>query len=136
MQGTEDDMDHQPEHHSVRHITLPSGRSIEVVRFDDGDASPRALHVCPRCDSQLVQPVAWNEAAERRWELVLECPNCTWTEAGTFEGRQVEALEEQLDEGLATMLEDLRRLARVNMNEEIKRFVGALRADLILPEDF
>ncbi len=34
------------------------------------------------------------------------------------------------------MLEDLRRLTHVNMNEEINRFIAALRADLILPEDF
>jgi hypothetical protein len=126
----------QPDHHSVRRITLPSGRSIEVVRFDDAGEPPRALHVCPRCDSPLVQPVAWNEATESRWELVLECPNCAWSEAGTFERRQVEALEEQLDEGLTGMLEDLRRLTRVNMNDEIERFVAALQADLILPEDF
>jgi hypothetical protein len=129
-------MNHQPDHPSVRRITLPSGRSIEVVRFDDADAAPRALHVCPRCDSELVQPVAWSETTENQWELVLECPNCAWSEAGTFARPQVEALEEQLDDGLAGMLEDLRRLTRVNMNHEIERFVAALQADLILPEDF
>jgi len=57
-------------------------------------------------------------------------------EAGTFERRQVEALEEHLDEGLASMLEDLRRLTQANMSDDIQRFVAALHADLILPEDF
>ena len=130
-------MSPHPDHHSVRRITLPSGRSIEVVRFHEEDVPPaRALHVCPRCDSGLVQPVAWNEAAGGGWELVLDCPNCGWGEVGTFARGQVEALEEHLDEGLANMLEDLRRLTQVNMHEEIDRFVAALQADLILPEDF
>ena len=129
-------MNHQPEHNSVRRITLPSGRSIEIVRFAEAEAPKRDLHVCPCCDSELVQPLAWSEVPEARWELVLECPNCAWSEAGTFERRQVEALEEQLDEGLAGMLLDLRRLTRFNMRDEIERFIAALQADLILPEDF
>ena len=81
-------MNPQPDHHSVRRITLPSGRSIEVVRFNDADgdatAGPgrtRSLHVCPDCGSNLVQPMAWSEATAGHWELVLECPNCTWTES-------------------------------------------------------
>ena len=34
------------------------------------------------------------------------------------------------------MLADLQRLAQANMADEIDRFISALRADLILPEDF
>ena len=34
------------------------------------------------------------------------------------------------------MLADLQRLTQANMAEEIERFVAALDADLILPEDF
>lgn len=125
------------DHHSVRRITLPSGRSIEVVRFSETDApAPRELHRCPSCASDLVQPVAWSEAAGGCWELSLECPNCGHLEAGTFDRQQVEALEEHLDQGLADMLDDLRRLTQVNMHEDIERFIDALECDLILPEDF
>lgn len=130
-------MSKHQEHHTVRRITLPSGRSIEVVRFSDAKpAEPRGLHICPRCGSELVQPVAWCEARAGTWELSLECPNCSWSEVGTFDRSQVEALEERLDDGLADMLDDLRRLTQVNMTDEIERFVAALEADLILPEDF
>ena len=45
-------------------------------------------------------------------------------------------LEDQLDEGLADMLRDLQRLTQANMADQIERFVAALHADLILPEDF
>jgi hypothetical protein len=127
---------HQPsDKHSIRRIVLPSGRSIEVVRFylDDG---ADGLHVCPQCGSHLVQPLDWHEAPQGFWELTLHCPNCDWLDEGVFDQDQVDALEEQLDDGLTDMLSDLRRLTQSNMAEEIERFTSALQCDLVLPEDF
>jgi hypothetical protein len=121
---------------SVRRIVLPSGRSIEVVRFPVETDTTHGLHVCPECSSPLVQPVEWGETTGGFWELTLHCPNCDWTTEGVFDQDQVDAFEERLDEGLADMLGDLRRLTQANMAEEIDRFAAALRADLILPEDF
>ena len=123
--------------HAVHRIVLPSGRKIEVVRFDDGNrGGGTGLHVCEDCQSNLVQPVAWSEVPGSRWELLLACPNCGWEVEGVFSQSQVQELEERLDEGLADMLSDLQRLTEANMAEEIDRFVNALQADLILPEDF
>jgi hypothetical protein len=129
-------MSQNHEKHSVRKIVLPSGRSIEVVRFHEAAPDGRDLHTCPTCSSHLVQPIAWAESNQGRWELELECPNCLWFESGVFEREQVERLEDQLDEGLATMLDDLQRLTKSNMANEIERFSRALAADVILPEDF
>jgi hypothetical protein len=130
-------MNQHPSHHSVRRIMLPSGRSIDVVRFQDSDEpTTKGLHICAGCDSDLVQPIAWSEASEDRWELLLSCPNCWWSVEGVFRQEQVQQLEEQLDEGLAHMLRDLQRLTHANMAEQVERFVCALRAGQILPEDF
>ena len=131
-------MDGNAPHHSVHRIVLPSGRKIEVVRFDEEakPAEPQPLHICPECDCPLVQPVAWSETEDEQWELELGCPNCGWSTEGVFEQAAVEALEEELDEGLAAMLADLQRLTHANMVEEVDRFVAALVADRILPEDF
>jgi hypothetical protein len=130
-------MNQNPDHHSIRRIVLPSGRSIEVVRFYlDEPTTTRGLHCCPHCESQLVQPLQWAEAPQGFWELTLHCPNCDWLDEGVFDQDQVDSLEEQLDEGLTEMLSDLRRLTQSNMTEEIERFATALHADLILPEDF
>ena len=128
----------QNQKHSVRRIVLPSGRSIEVVRFDDEAhvAAETGLHICHQCDSELVQPVEWGEATEERWELTLHCPNCDWTCHGIYDQEDVALLEEQLDEGVAAILRDLKRLATANMADEIERFASALASDLILPEDF
>jgi hypothetical protein len=127
----------QNPHHSVRRIVLPSGKTIEVVRFHDSEeALTPGLHICPECDSNLVQPVDWSEAEAGQWQLMLECPNCWWTHEGLYPEDEIHDLEEELDQGLADMLRDLQRLAHANMADQIDRFTAALRADQILPEDF
>jgi hypothetical protein len=129
-------MSQRDHHHTVRRIVLPSGRSIEVIRFNDAESAVRELCVCPTCQSDLVQPLEWSECEEGRWELSLECPNCWWGEAGVYEREQVERLEDKLDEGLADMIGDLKRLSQANMAADVDRFTAALQANLILPEDF
>lgn len=131
-------MDPNDRHHSVHRILLPSGRCIEVVRFDQELAGPaqRRLHLCSECGSDLVYPQAWNELDSGRWELSLECPNCWWQSGGEFDRAQVHELEDWLDDGFAAMLGDFKRLSRANMAEHVDRFVAALNADQILPEDF
>jgi hypothetical protein len=126
----------QPEKPSVRRIVLPSGRSIEVIRWDDPDRVTRGLHVCPDCASELVQPIDWSEAPDESWSLALTCPNCHWYTEGIYTQDQVRELEDRLDEGLAAMLRDLKRLTQANMADQIDRFIAALHADHILPEDF
>jgi len=122
---------------SIRRIVLPSGRTIEVISFGEPeDLATRELHVCPDCESTLVQPVSWNEAEDGYWDLTLECPNCDRVETGTFSRLQVEMLEDQLDNGLSDMIADLQRLTQANMTAAVNRFAAALEADLVLPEDF
>jgi hypothetical protein len=123
--------------HSVRRIVLPSGRSIEVVRFHDERRSVTAdLHVCPECRSELVHPVAWGQVSVDHWELELHCPNCGHSREGVFAQDDVAQLEEHLDDGIEAIIDDLQRLTQANMADQIERFVAALNADLILPEDF
>jgi hypothetical protein len=128
----------RPNHNpAVRKIVLPSGRSIEVVRFDDvAVPAARDLHICPVCACDLVQPYEWAETSEGSWRMTLECPNCAWLESGLYNQLEVEMLEERLDHGVDEMINDLRRLTRANMAVEVDRFVAALAHDLILPEDF
>jgi hypothetical protein len=121
---------------AVRRIVLPSGRHIEVVRFNEVDTDQRELHICPNCESDLIQPISWSETEDLHWELALDCPNCGWSESGIFTREQVEQLEDRLDEGLTEMICDLQRLTQANMAADVDRFIAALDAGLILPEDF
>ena len=130
----------------VRRLVLPSGRAIEVVYFESLNREPapvprpeetkRALHVCPDCHRDLVYPVEWEESSATHWEVLLRCPNCEWHEVGTFDQTTVDRFDEELDVGTEILIGDLKRLEQANMEEEIERFVKALSAGAILPEDF
>lgn len=144
---------HDPRHY-VRRVVLPSGKTIEVVYFED-QATPAAeaapalaplptphddavadLHVCGSCESNLVYPTEWEEAGATHWEVTLRCPNCEWTGTGIFEQDLVERFDEELDRGTEALVRDLKRLAHANMEDEIERFTTALLDDHIVPEDF
>ena len=83
-----------------------------------------------------MQPLSWSETGDEQWELELMCPNCGWTTTGIFTQSEIEELEDRLEEGLSEMLADLHRLAQANMSDEVDRFIAALDANGILPEDF
>ena len=128
----------------VRRVVLPSGRAIDVVYFEPppderaGDVSGpvRELHECPSCQCDLVYPVEWEEVSPTHWEVLLRCPNCEWTEVGTFDQPTVDRFDKRLDTGTEILQCDLRRMQQANMAERIDQFVRALDADAILPEDF
>ena len=141
---------HGEQTHFTKRVTLPSGKTIEVVYFaEDGQppggpqapTHPRAepvqdLHVCVKCDSELVYPVEWDEAGPDNWSVVLHCPNCEVCREGVFSQDNVELFDEELDRGADALARDYKRLMRANMAEEIERFIGALHAGAIVPEDF
>ena len=131
--------------HYVRRVVLPSGKTIEVVYFND-EALPAPaerlpetvadLHLCPTCESYLVYPTEWEEAGPTHWEVALRCPNCEWSSVGIFQQELVERFDEELDRGTEALIRDLKRLMHANMEEEIDRFVNAMQSDHILPMDF
>jgi hypothetical protein len=129
-------------HHYVRKVVLPSGRSIEVVYFEPEPAPAprpqpaRELHICPECTAPLVYPVEWSEQDTVHWEVSLRCPNCEWHTTDLFSQDVVDRFDEELDLGTEALVRDLKRLTRANMEDEIDRWVHALSADAILPEDF
>ncbi len=127
-----------PEDHYVKRVTLPSGKTIEVVYFESARVSQprRDLHICDDCSSQLVYPTQWEEAGPESWRVALRCPNCEWAATGVFTQDLVDAFDERLDEGTEQLVSDLKQLMHANMSEEIDRFVAALDAEALLPEDF
>jgi hypothetical protein len=151
---------HDEQAHYVKRVVLPSGKTIEVVYFKEADlpqpapeppveetgveqapqhppAEPHQdLHVCTGCTSELVYPVQWEESGPENWSVLLHCPNCDIFREGIFTQQTVETFDEELDRGADALARDYKRLIRANMAEEIDRFVGALTAGAILPEDF
>ncbi len=132
--------------HYVRRVMLPSGKAIDVVYFEtlDETAMPEMIsastgtdmHVCGGCTSQLVYPIDWEEAGSTHWEVTLRCPECEWSGTGVFGQAAVERFDEELDRGTETLVRDFMRLVQAHMEEDVERFVAALEADHIVPEDF
>jgi hypothetical protein len=127
----------------VKRVTLPSGKSIEVLYFGDQAATAPEqvpdggkLHVCAECSSNLVYPTDWQESGPDHWEVELRCPNCEWLGTGVFHQDIVEAFDDELDRGIDVLLADYRALVNSNMEDEIDRFARALDAGAILPTDF
>lgn len=129
---------------SIQRVVLPNGKTIEVLFAGEPaapapaarPARPAELHVCPACASDLVVPVTWEEAGSLHWDVTLHCPNCDWYGGGVFDEDAIERLDEALDRGTEALVQDLHRLVRANMEDQIDRFVAALAADALLPEDF
>ncbi len=145
----------------TKRITLPGGKVIEIVYFDDGEAAelagegvgaPRAaapapppepdalehagLHVCPRCAGELVYPVTWEERAGDRWQIERRCPNCEWRGVGEFGQDEVEDFDDVLNDGTEDLLRALRDVARTNMEADVDQLITAIQAGLIEPMDF
>ena len=141
--------------HQLKRIVLPSGKTIEVVYFESlspeglgaevaaeaiapapRTGEERDLHVCPDCTSDLVYPVAWEEADESHWSITLRCPNCEWGEDGVYAQDNCDRFDDELERGTDALTRDYKRLMTANLAEEIERFAQALDADAILPMDF
>jgi hypothetical protein len=138
-------MNLQPDNsHYVRRVVLPSGRAIEVVYFDNQAPAPTHapsrervdLNVCPDCKRDLVYPIEWEESSPTHWEVELRCPNCEWHSTGQWDQETVDRFDEELDRGTESLVRDLKRLTRANMEEEVERFVDALDSGAIWPMDF
>lgn len=133
-------MSQPADHRSTRRVALPTGEAVDVLfAGDDGRThapAEQGMHVCPACGSTLVAPVAWEQAGPREWAVTIQCPNCEWWDADLFDEETIERFDEALDRGTEALVRDLLQLTRANMEDDVDRFVAALRADAILPEDF
>jgi hypothetical protein len=114
----------------LRALLVPAGRSRprRTSRTD--------LHMCSKCGSGLVHPVDWEEAGKSHWHVELRCPECEWRGASVYHQDLLDRFDAELDAGTAALIDDLTDLTAANMEDEAERFIAALRADQVLPEDF
>ena len=95
------------------------------------------LHVCPSCDSRLVQPTCWEQAEDRgHWRLWRRCPECEWHCDSVHTELEVDAFDQELDDGTQVLADALKGLERESMQHAAHAFATALEADLITADDF
>lgn len=95
------------------------------------------LHVCPHCGSKLVQPTCWEQTRRRGcWRVWRRCPECDWQCSSIHGEREIDAYDEELDNGTAALACELEEMQRESMEELIGAFSAALESDLIGADDF
>ena len=99
------------------------------VRTDD-------LCLCAACGGDLVYPLECAPAGFQAWRVDVRCPECEWHGTGVYGQEIIDRFDDALDAGTQAVLDDLERLTKANMEEQVELFVAALDSDLILPEDF
>ena len=101
------------------------------------EAANRSLHICPDCESALVQPTRWEPESDRsHWRVWRRCPECEWTGVSVHSEIEIDFYDEQLDLGSQELAGELRSLEHANMSEMVDAFVTALGNDLISADDF
>jgi hypothetical protein len=119
-------MSFQPSNNdNVKRIVLPSGKTIEVVSFEEV-AEQLAVPGAEETLEQTAAPI----------EGLHVCVDCDSTGGGVFEQDLLDEFDEELDRGMEELAADLGRLARSNMAEDVDRFIAAMKADAIQPMDF
>lgn len=97
-----------------------------------------ALHVCPDCRSELVQPLEWKQADGNRghWHLLRRCPECEWRGGAIYGPHEIDAYDDVLDDGSVALVRELRTLEQEAMSELADTLAEALELDLIGADDF
>ena len=134
-----------PEGHYVKRVTLPSGKTIDVVYFESAriEAEQRAAGAPGAGPPHLRRlrlgarlPHRVGRGRRRELARIAALPELRVERTGVFSQDRVDDFDEVLDEGTEQLVSDLKQLMHANMSEEIDRFVTALDAEAILPEDF
>src|SRR3954451_22858350 len=95
------------------------------------------LHVCPHCESSLVQPTCWEQAGDRgHWRLWRRCPECERRDDEVHAEAAIDAFDEEVGVGSPALSDVLKTLEHEIMAFVVDTFSAALDADLISADDF
>jgi hypothetical protein len=120
---------------TVRDVTpfLSASPPVADTRLNKLDED---LLVCGTCRSRLMYPADCEELGRDHWYIELICPDCGGHERATFDVGMLDTLDRELDQAEAEIEADLECLTRTNMADYVTRFVSALDAGAIEPDDF
>lgn len=104
------------------------------------DPQPATLNhgllACSRCRSKLMYPADCQEHGRDHWHIELTCPDCGDHHWVLCDIDMLDTLDRELDQAEAEIEADLASLTRANMYDYLTRFVHALNAGAIQPDDF
>jgi hypothetical protein len=116
---------------------LTSSRTPGAPGADNRPGEPdHGLLMCGDCRSRLVYPRTCEEHGRDHWYIELTCPSCGGSRWTVFDTDMLDALDRELDLAETEVEADLEWLSRANMADYVRRFVAALKAGAIEPQDF
>jgi hypothetical protein len=97
----------------------------------------RQPHLCRVCRRPFVTPLSVvSLVSEEAYVVELQCSNCEDSTVTLLDEHQMERLDRELDRQSGGLRHTLAELELADELDEIDRFVEALQAGHILPEDF
>jgi len=91
---------------------------------------------CGSCGSDLVFPIDWENTSQTMWLVTLRCPECRAEYDEPMERWRVERFVAQLHTQKRALARELARFTLSSFVVEVERFVAALKAGHIQPDDF
>jgi hypothetical protein len=103
----------------------------------DDTTTTADLSICSSCARDFIVPVSVVDLIDDdRCVVELQCTNCGITALRVHDDHELMELDRRLDAAQALMQEAIEVLEPSDDLDRLDRFVRALRADHILPEDF
>jgi hypothetical protein len=122
---------------------LPDGSDAEVLVTEQeardlrrGSSPEPAEITCAACGSDLVFPIDWENTSQTMWLVTLRCPECRTEYGETLERWRIERFVAQLHTQKRALAKELARFTVSSFVLDMERFVAALMAGHIQPEDF
>jgi hypothetical protein len=116
-----------------------NGDVLIAIMAQERTPTPGAssIDMCPDCGKPFVVPTTLLDVIdEGLYLVVLHCRNCDRLAVGITEDAEMEEVELAWDRAEAQMAAFAEILELAQFIEDIDHFTRALRADMVLPEDF
>jgi hypothetical protein len=135
--------EHQKTDQKVVLSVLPDGSDAEVLMTAQeardlrrGAGLEPAEITCAACGSDLIFPIDWEDTSRATCLVTLRCPECRMEYGETLERWRIERFVAQLHAQKRALAKELARFTVSSFVLDIERFVAALKADHIQPDDF
>ena len=107
------------------------------MRQDDHITTTTKLHVCTDCREPFVSAVSVLDVVDgERCVVELHCANCGETRIGVHGDDELAELDHDLEAAYATLASAVELFEALDEWERAERFVEALHAGHVMPEDF
>ncbi|MBE0428431.1 MAG: hypothetical protein IBX61_00975 [Thermoleophilia bacterium] len=134
----------------IQRVVFSEGQVLDLVCFKNGVSTQSIIEeivtelqkkktelgTCPLCKSRLIYPMERYQLNDLEWKVLMLCPNCLCKREIVVDRETVRDLLRTARMGRESLMNELDKMQRKNMEDESEKFISALHKDHILPIDF